>query len=140
MRKFFSCLAVAAMAIVFGLLSAGSASAIGGEQLGCRVLSGGNAPAYTSPFCRDSKPPNPYLTANFQVLDQTGSYTYVWSVPSAYTGSITSGCTSSSSSCSFRVPNASEDVTVSVTITQNRQSATLSAMAQIEPWCGNYLC
>lgn len=32
MRKFFSCLAVAVMAIVFGLLSAGSASAIGDRR------------------------------------------------------------------------------------------------------------
>jgi hypothetical protein len=76
----------------------------------------------------------------FAVTNETGSYSYAWSVPSPWSGKIVGGCTSTTDYCQFTAGNRYAEIDVSVTLTQAGSSETLYATAEMEPWCGNYLC
>lgn len=144
MRKILSLLAVAVSLIVLGGVSANPAAALGGESLGCVVNPNPHPLTFWNP-CGDSAPPGAQnqFQVTFRVLNGSGTYSYAWSVPSPWSGQIISGCTSSSIDCTFTADNHYDNITVSVTITQSGSSATLSATAEIEPWCWGgswYLC
>jgi hypothetical protein len=135
MRKFFAVFAVAIMAMTLGVLAASPASALGGESLVCGV-----SPGYSSgSVCYNDAPSSQY-TVSFGVANESGSYTYAWSVPSPWSGRIVSGCTSTTDYCQVTAGNRSAEITVSVTLTQGGASETLSATAVMDPWCGNYQC
>lgn len=140
MRKLISIFAAAIMAIFLVCLSNGTASAIGGEVLGCRVAPASGSQPITHPFCTDRMPPNPYFNVGFQVLNEVGSYSYAWTVPAAYTSAITSGCTATTSYCAITARNSDQSIPVSVIVTQGGASETLSATAQISQYCGKELC
>jgi hypothetical protein len=61
-------------------------------------------------------------------------------VPAVYVANETNGCTSTTNYCTLAGLKPTRQVTVSVTATQNGQSITMSATADIEPWCGNQFC
>ncbi|HET6209327.1 MAG TPA: hypothetical protein VFD94_03035 [Jatrophihabitans sp.] len=136
MRKILSLLAVAVSLLVLGLVSAGPAAALGGESLGCVVNPNPHPLTFSNP-CGDPAPPNQsnQFQVTFRVLNGSGSYSYAWSVPSPWSGQIISGCTSSSIDCTFTASNTYQNITVSVTLTQGGSSETLSATAEIDPWC-----
>ena len=140
MRKALSALAVAAAATALTVVDAGPAAALGGEQLGCYVSPTHFYPQASLGYCANNSMPDRSYTAVFEVMYLNGSYSYAWSVPAFYASKITNGCTSSSHYCILGnlVPTA--HITVSVTITQSGQSASLEATAIIEPWCGDTWC
>ena len=72
-------------------------------------------------------------TATFEVLNESGSYSYTWSVPAPYTSTISRGCGAGNDVCVLSNLWPSSEVTVSVTISQNGQSATLNATAYTPP-------
>jgi hypothetical protein len=128
-----------ALATTWGgsLVSAGSASALGGEWLGCRVL-----PASTNTFsdgCSNSRPATSY-EVTFAVQNGTASSTYSWSRPSNYP--VTSGCSSTQNWCSLSVPGRTFDqtLTVTVTLTQGTASETLTTQAWIGAYCNGQPC
>jgi hypothetical protein len=84
--------------------------------------------------------PSSSYSATFGVTNENGTYSYAWSVPALYTSKISMGCTSAYDYCVLSNLTPTREITVSVTISQNGQSSTLSATADIEPWCGNYFC
>jgi hypothetical protein len=139
MRKVFAALMVVATTIVMAGLTTGPAAALGSERLGCYIT-----PTHTVPLqlhansCSTGMMASSYQ-ATFGVMNQNGSYSYAWSVPAQYAGNITSGCTTTER-CNLSNLIAGSEVTVSVTITQNGQSAKLSATAYINQWCGNIPC
>jgi hypothetical protein len=138
-RKRPALLALLATTLGLSLISAGSASALGGESLGCQVNPGSNG-TY-SQLCRNS--PSGTLggyEAEFRVQNETAPSTYSWSVPSSYQSSIVHGCTSASSSCALSLGNYDQSVTVSVTLTQGGASATLTSRAAILQTCGSSYC
>jgi len=106
--------------------------AFGGESLGCFV-NVGSPGSYTSPTC-DAPSPRFSYTVPFQVLGGSGTYSYAWNTSGL---TVSSGCTSTSSSCiiSARGIPADQTLTVSVVITQAGQQATLSASANIAAVC-----
>ena len=117
-------------------VTASPASAFGGETFGCRV-----APGHTftwQEFCTNDSPADQY-NVGFAVLNTSGAYTFSWSITGSYQSVIT-GCTSTSSDCALLVRRGFRELTVSVTYTQNGQSATRTAYADIEPFCGSQLC
>jgi hypothetical protein len=140
MRKVFSALAVAAAATTLAVVDAGTASALGGEQLGCYVSPTRTYPQASPDYCYNNSMPASSYTATFQVMNLNGSYSYAWSVPALYASKIVSGCTSSSSTCVLGNLTPTKVITVSVTISQSGQSSSLEATADIEPWCGNDWC
>jgi len=140
MRKLLSLFAIAAMTILFGVLSTGSAAAFGSEQLGCRVAPASIYQPIDSPSCAYTYAPNPTYSISFVVQNGSGTYSYAWSVPSPYSGRIINGCGSSDNWCQFSAGNREDDITVSVTLTQGSQQRTISADAYIAQWCGNYVC
>ena len=77
-------------------------------------------------------------TADFQVLNERGPYSYAWSVPAGY--NIASGCTSGLDYCILNNLVPAQQVSVSVTITQAGQSVTLAATANILAYCGSVPC
>ncbi|MGI9149861.1 MAG: hypothetical protein ACR2IK_25505 [Chloroflexota bacterium] len=138
MRKLLAILAIALAAIAATVANAVPASAFGSEQLGCYVSPSHTAPQ-PSPYCSDGMPSTSY-SATFGVLNESGAYSYAWSVPTWYTSKIAMGCTAGYDYCVLSNLRPVGEITVSVTISQNGQSSTLSATADIEPWCGNYFC
>jgi hypothetical protein len=121
-----------------GLITASPAAAIGGETFGCRVAPG---TIFTwESFCVNSKPATMY-NAGFAVLNTSGNYTYSWQITGPYEYVIV-GCTSGSYDCAVAVRGGSIDreITVTVTYSQNGQSATQSATAYIRGYCGSSLC
>lgn len=137
MRKLLVLLA--ALATTLGLMvpTATNASAFGNEWLGCAVS--GGVWYYTAP-CNGGQNYGP-VYVEFQIMDMTGSYTTSWAVPAEYVTRISSGCTSGSTLCQLQFGNsASREVLMSVTITQNGVSETLSTGASVEPMCGNQWC
>ena len=138
MRKILAILAIVLAAIAASVASAVPASAFGGEQLGCYV-SPSHTPPQPAPYCSDSMPYSSY-SATFGVQNESGAYSFAWSVPALYTSKIAMGCTSGYDYCVLSNLTPTREITVSVTISQNGQSSTLSATADIEPWCGNYFC
>jgi len=139
MRKLFTLLAVVLTAIAAIVANAGSASAFGSEKLGCYVTPSHTQPQLSSAGCTTTMPASSYQ-AVFGVMNETGSYTYAWSVPTPYRSKIGMGCTSGYDYCELINLTPTSQITVSVTISQNGRSATLSVTADIEPWCGNYFC
>ena len=139
MRKVLSLLAVLVAALGLVVVSEGSASALGGESLLCRV-----APApVTTPF---TNPCTPVLAAStynvgFEVFGGSGTYTYSWSVPVGGGVSVIAGCGVADAGCTLSVTSHTEhDVTVTVVLTQNGASETLSAQTDIQPVCGQVFC
>jgi regulation of enolase protein 1 (concanavalin A-like superfamily) len=140
-RRVFAGLATVlavATSIVAG--SASPAAAFGGETFGCRVSPGTDF-VWRS-VCHNTKYATKY-NAGFAVLNTSGSgYTYQWTITGNYQ-SIYVGCTSTSYDCAVWMSgNVEGEVDVTVTYTQNGQSATQSASAYIipEPYCGSYYC
>jgi hypothetical protein len=137
-RKVFGLFAILAAAgtAAVGVLAASPAAAITSDTLGCYVT-----PSQTQPFlradgCFNNSMYSTTYTATFQVASPTQSYTYAWSVPSAYVSRITAGCTASSSVCNIGGLRATSVVTVSVTLNLNGTAvSTQSVTADIEPWC-----
>jgi hypothetical protein len=136
MRKLAATAMVGAMAVATAMMPATNASALGGETLGCRV-----APGHTftfSSFCTNDSPSNSGYTIGYLVQNTSGTYRYAWSIPGP--SSVYDGCTSTSNSCTISVTRASREYDMSVTLSQGGSSETLTASADIEPWCGNMLC
>jgi hypothetical protein len=138
MRRLLSLLTVAISVVFLGLLSASPASALGGESLACAWSGQG----YANP-CSGYGPAGSY-SVKFQVLNTSGTYSYAWTVPAAYAGAITGGCTSTSSYCQLTatVQNGGAlRIKVSVQLTQGGSSETLTAIAGFQAECyinGNY--
>ena len=124
-----STLAVMAASTALVLGSALPASAFGGETVGCRI-SPGTSLSSNNVFY-NSKTALGY-TVTFSISGSTSDYTYSWELEGEYT-SITSGCASTSTSCTVRAQAGVSDVDViaTVTYTQNGQSAPQSAYATI---------
>jgi hypothetical protein len=134
MRKIVPLLGAVVVALTFFLVPIGSASAFGGEQLQCRVVSGPVVPAFEAGDCFPNNPSSSYSAA-FEVFDGTGSYTYTWTVPAGVTD--IGGCGSTDVGCAFdaRAISADKQYTVSVVVQQSGQSETLSATADIPATC-----
>lgn len=136
-RKLLLLLTVLLTTVGGSLASAGNASALGGEWLGCRVL-----PASTNTFssgCSNSQPASTY-EVTFAVQNETAPSTYSWSRPSKY--AVVSGCSATQNWCSLSVPGGTFDrtVTVSVTLTQGAATETLSTQAGIGAYCNGQPC
>jgi hypothetical protein len=119
--------------------SAGPAAAFGGETFGCRVSPGTDFE--WRPICFNNRYAQIY-NAGFAVLNTSGTgYTYQWTISGSYMYVIT-GCNSTSYDCAVAVRGGVSDkqVDVSVTYTQNGQSATRYATAYINAYCGGELC
>jgi|GEM_PF-1770231 len=138
MRRIATLLAALATLAAAGLFTPGPASALGGETFGCRISPNPTVPPYTS-FCRNRQAASTYV-AGFLVENVTAPSTYAWSIPAAYQGAIYSGCTSDRADCGIALPNKDAYFAVSVTITQNGASETLSANASISRYCGSTPC
>jgi hypothetical protein len=136
MRRYVPILAAASLALAAPLVGASSASAFGGETLGCSVNPGGYGSGQSS--CGTSVPASSY-SVGYNVQGGSGSYTYSWTV---HGGTITAGCTSTTDYCAINAIEIANDryLTASVVITQGSSQATLSATAYIPAGCGNYLC
>jgi hypothetical protein len=132
-----SFLATTVMAGGLAVLTTGPASALGSESLGC-IIEPSNATAVTQGFCSTQSPGSSY-SASYVVLNGSGSYSYAWTVPLGRR--VINGCTSSSSNCVLSVQGTAADqwVAVSVVISQNGASETLSAQAFFPAVCGD-LC
>ncbi len=130
-------LLVTAVALVttMGLMvpTASTASALGGEWLGCWVTPGEDS--NWAPECWGGDTGG-YVNVEFVVRGETDPLTYSWSVPALYQSRIYAGCGPTQSYCKLRVQAASHQITVSVTLTQNGASATHTAAAYVDRWCG----
>lgn len=140
MRRYIAPLAVAALALGLPVIGAGSASAFGGEVLDCAINPGGGSlPGY--PDCTTGTAASDY-NVTFTVANESGSYTYAWTVPSHIRGeTASSGCTSTSNTCSFAINGGAESIIdISVVVTQGGQNETLQTEADVPAVCGNELC
>ena len=139
MRKILSLVAVLVATLGLVVVTEGSASALGGESLVCRV-----APApVTTPFTNPCLPVEvaTTYTTGFEVVGGSGTYTYSWSVPAQQGVTIIAGCGASDAGCTLSITSHTEhDVTVTLVLTQNGVSETLTAETIIEPTCGNMFC
>jgi len=138
MRKVLPALAALAAAAAVTLVNAGPAVATG-EALGCYVTPSRTQPVLHPRICSDNMPADSYQ-AMFGLVDGSGTYSYSWSVPAAYAGNISSGCTQDATYCLLTNLAPLDLVAVSVTIGQNGVSSTLTARANIGQWCGNQRC
>jgi hypothetical protein len=139
MRKLLLALLAIASTIAAVGLTAGPASALGGERLGCYITPTSTVPPQLhAGNCSDG--PGSTYQATFGLMYQNGSYGYTWSVPAEYASHIYTGCTTNSERCTLTNLTPTSEITVSVTITQSGQSATLSATAYINQWCGQISC
>lgn len=125
-------------AVTFTVATAAPAAAFGAETFGCRVSPG--VILTWEPVCTNSRPATSY-NAGFAVLNTSGTYTFSWQIDGPHLGIIT-GCDAASNGCAVRVAGGSTDSVVRVTVTysQNGQSATRSATAIINGYCGGQLC
>ena len=131
MRKIMSALTIAAGAGMLTVFTAAPASALtGSEQLGCYVTPSRTQPYPVAEACGNKMAATSY-GVKFQVLNGSGTYSYAWSVPAEYTSNIGSGCTSTTDYCILGNLTPVRQVSVSVTISQAGQSATLTATADI---------
>jgi hypothetical protein len=137
MRKFPTVVAATALTVAAGVLGASHASALGGETLGCRFAPGPAIPF--SQYCTNRASARSY-NLGFLVQNEGSGTTYAWSVPAEYVSSINGGCTATSSSCSLTVPNGDAYIAVSVTLTQDGASETLTSYASESRYCGSQLC
>lgn len=142
LRRIQSSLAALAVSLIaaasFTVATAAPAAAFGAETFGCR-LSPGTILTW-EPVCFNSRPSATY-NAGFAVLNTSGTYQFTWTIDGPYL-SIFAGCDSVSSGCAVIMPGGSADsiLQVTVTYTQNGQSATKSATAIIRGYCGGQLC
>jgi hypothetical protein len=138
-RSLLAALAASLIAAVsFTVATAAPAAAFGAETFGCRVSPG--VILTWQPVCTNSRPATTY-NAGFAVLNTSGTYDFSWRIDGPYT-SIFTGCDRTSNGCAVLVPGGSTDsvITVTVTYTQNGLSATRSATAIINGYCGGQLC
>jgi hypothetical protein len=136
MRKLWSLCAVALMAVALVVGTSGPAAALGGETLGCRVVPVLGNPPFT-PNCTNHMPARTY-GVGFVVSGLNGAYTFTWHLPAGYTP--VSGFCGNFDQCAINVGNSDQTITVTVTLTQNGASATLTSRAIINQFCGNQLC
>lgn len=124
-----------ALATTLGLMAptATSASALGGEWLGCMVTPGDDS-SWASECWGGAT--GGYVIVDFLVMNETGPSTYSWSVPELYQSRIYSGCGPTNSLCRLRVQATGHSISVSVTLTQDGASATHSAQALVDRSCG----
>lgn len=139
MRRYIAPLAVAALACGVPLATAATASAFGAESLGCYVSTGGPPPP-SEQFCTSGTAAHDY-NVTFSVANLSGSYSYAWTVPSIRGLTGESGCTSTSSTCSFGVAGGGEKIIdITVVVTQGGQSESLYSEADVPAVCGIELC
>jgi hypothetical protein len=138
MRKLLSLVAILVAVLGLIVVSEGSASALGGESLVCRV-----APApVTTPFTNMCSPVDVATTysTGFEVAGGSGTYTYSWSVPVQQGVTIIAGCGTSDGCTLSSTSHTFHDITVTLVLTQNGVSETLTAEAVIDPVCGSSFC
>jgi hypothetical protein len=136
MRKLWSLCAIALMAAAFVVGTSGPAAALGGETLGCRIVPVLGNPPFT-PNCTNHMPARTY-GVGFVVSGLNGAYTFTWHLPAGYTP--VSGFCGNFDQCAINTGNFDQIITVTVTLTQNGVSETLSSRAIINEFCGNQLC
>jgi hypothetical protein len=95
----------------------------------------GNPPF--TPSCANRVPARTY-GVGFLVANLNGAYTFTWHLPAGYTP--VSGFCGNFSQCAINVGNFDQIITVTVTLTQNGVSETLTSRAVINEFCGNVLC
>lgn len=137
MRIFLSLLTALITASGLTVATAGDASALGGETLVCRVTPSRTAPFY--PNCSNNMGASSYQVT-FWVQNETAPSTYAWSISADLSWTVTNGCTSTSNTCVISVPNADNDITGSVTLTQNGATRTLTSHAFVGQYCGTISC
>lgn len=120
------------------LVAATPAQAFGNETFGCRVTPGTDTIWRTT--CSNTVPASSY-NVRFAVLNQSGGgYTYSWNISGTY-HQVSSGCTSTSSSCVVTVSNNQDHfINATVTYRKDGQSATRHAEAFTLMYCGDHLC
>jgi hypothetical protein len=74
----------------------------------------------------------------FVVSGLSGTYTFAWQLPAGYTA--VSGFCGNTDQCAINVGNSDQNILVSVTLTQNGASETLTSRAIINRFCGSQLC
>jgi hypothetical protein len=139
MRKIMSALTIAAAGTLTVFPVAPASALTGNEQLGCYVTPSRTQPYPVAEACGNRMAATSY-GAKFQVLNGNGTYSYVWSVPSEYTSNIASGCTSTTDYCILGNLTPVREVSISVTISQAGQAATLWATAEIMAYCSYGPC
>ncbi|MGI9149860.1 MAG: hypothetical protein ACR2IK_25500 [Chloroflexota bacterium] len=139
MRKVISALIIAAAAMLTVCTAAPASALTGNEQLGCYVTPSHTQPYPVPKFCGNRMAASSYAAA-FQVLNESGTYSYAWSVPAEYTSNVIGGCTSTTDYCILNNLIPAQQVSVSVTISQDGQSATLRATANIIYYCSYGPC
>jgi hypothetical protein len=138
MRRLLSLLAAVIMATALTLVSTGSASALGGEWLGCRIVPATGNPPF-NPTCANRTLINGTYSAGFHVFNTSGSYSVSWTLPAGYPAAF--GCGADTFDCSINMSSRfDQDAIVFVTLTQGGASVTLSARAHINAVCGSQLC
>lgn len=134
MRRIVSALSVLVAGLGILLVPATPAHAIGGAWLGC-AISPSNYHTPLSPACVANKTASQY-TVSFRVTGGSGVYGYAWQTAGRF---VVGGCTSTSDVCQIRTNPGVED-SLSVVITQDGQSATLTARYYINHVCGTMWC
>lgn len=130
--------AVLASVLFVTTVHTGPASAFGGETVGCRI-SPGRTFTFTE-FCTNDRPIGGTCTVAFAVQNLSGAgYTFSWSLSGHYLA-VVGGCGSTDSTCRVSVSRATQELVGSVNWTQAGQTGSGAAYADIEPWCGQYLC
>lgn len=137
MRILMSLLTALITASGLAVATAGNASALGGESLVCRVTPS-HSP-YFDPDCDNDMAADSYQVT-FLVHNQTAQSTYAWSISASLSWTVSSGCDSTSSTCIISVPKYDNDITASVTLTQNGATETLTTRASIGLFCGSTYC
>jgi hypothetical protein len=137
MRIFMSLLTALITASGLAVATAGNASALGGETLVCQVTP--SSTAAFSPSCGNSMGATSYHVT-FRVQNETAPSTYAWSISADLRWTVTDGCTSTSNFCTISVPNGDNDMTASVTLTQNGVTETLTSYASVSQYCGIAYC
>ena len=139
MRKLLSMVAVLVAALGLVLVSQGSASALGGESVVCRFAPAPVSTPFENP-CSPVQPASSYHLG-FEVAGGSGTYTYSWSVAADAGVSIDLGSCGTADGCAMTVRGArSHDITVTLVLSQNGSSETLTAEAVSDPVCGNNFC
>ncbi|HST48100.1 hypothetical protein [Jatrophihabitans sp.] len=137
MRILTSLLTALITASGLAVATAGSASALGGETLACRVTPG-QVITYKQ-NCTNSMGASSYQIS-FRIQNETAPSTYAWSISSDLLTTVVNGCTSTYNYCTLSVPNADNNVWASVTLTQNGATETLTSHAFIGQYCGTISC